>query len=336
MKQRNQTIDSLRGLSIIAMIAIHTFVFYLSQKGWVEFFWNWLQFAVPVFVFCSAYIFWQKPLSFEWNNIFSHTKKRVTRLLIPYYLFLLIFLPISFIKTPKNFNFTYIFKSLTLTGGIDINWLVLLFFMFIFLQIMISWLVTKRRNWFYLYTVVVFIGAVILLFIKPRLDYKFIMWLPWSLITLFTYYFVKYEKNDKWLFGSVLITITTFVISYQLLVIRSHSFRFFDNKYPPNLYILSYGILSIVLLFLIFKFINPRFKTITNILSFYSLYSYEIFFIQYVAIYLLNTYIKTIKYSPIGFFIVVLLITTIVQIALNRLRKIYIQRFSTLKRGPTI
>lgn len=330
MQQRNQTIDSLRGISIIAMIMLHTNVFYLSQGGWVSFFWNWLQFAVPIFVFCSAYIFWQKPLSFEWSNIFSHIKKRVTRLLVPYYIFLLIFLPISFIRAPKNFNFTYIFKSLTLTGGIDINWLVLLFFIFIFLQIIISWLLIRHRCWFYLYTVIVFISAVLLLFIRPKFDYKLIMWLPWSLITIFAYYFVKYEKDNKRMIGNIFLATTLFVISYQLLMIWSHSLRFFNNKYPPNLYILSYGILSIAVLFLIFKFINSRFKTITNILSFYSLYSYEIFFIQYIVIYLLNTYLKTIKYSPIGFFIVVLSITTITQITLNRLRKIYNQRFSIL------
>ena len=320
MKQRNQTIDSLRGLSILAMIMLHTNVYYLSQGGWVSFFWNWLQFAVPVFVFCSAYIFWQKPLSFEWNNVFSHIKKRVTRLFVPYYLFLLIFLPISFIKTPKNFNFTYIFKSLTLTGGIDINWLVLLFFMFVFLQVILSWLLNRHHKWFYLYVTIAFVSSVVLLFIRPKFDYKLIMWLPWSLITVFTYYFVKYEKDKKWIFGSILIAITAFVISHQLLIVRSHSLRLFDNKYPPNLYVLSYGILSIVILFVIFKFINQRSKTITNILSFYSLYSYEIFFIQYIVIYLLNTYFKTIKYSPLGFFVVVLSITTLLQIGLNKIR----------------
>ena len=327
---RNSTIDSLRGLSIIAMIILHTNVYYLSYGGWVSFFWNWLQFAVPVFVFCSAYIFWRKPLSFEWSNIFSHTKKRVTRLLIPYYIFLLVFLPISFIKAPKNFNFTYILKSLTLTGGIDINWLVLLFFMFIFLQVFLSWLFNRHHKWFYLYVTIAFVSSVVLLFIQPKFDYKLIMWLPWSLITIYAYYFVKYEKDKKWIIGSILIVITMFVISYQLLVIRNYSLRFFDNKYPPNLYILSYGIGSITLLYLFFKFINPRFKTITNILSFYSLYSYEIFFIQYVVIYLLNTYLKTIKCPPLGFFIVVLSITTTAQITLNRLRKMYTQRFSTL------
>ncbi|NCO88625.1 hypothetical protein AUK04_00415 [Candidatus Roizmanbacteria bacterium CG2_30_33_16] len=326
MQQRNQTIDSLRGLSIIAMIAIHTFVFYLSQKGWVEFSWNWLQFAVPIFVFCSAYIFWQKPLSFERSAILSHIKKRVIRLLIPYYLFLLVFLPINFIKTSKNFSFTYIFKSLTLTGGIDINWLVLLFFMFIFLQIIIAYLLNNHRNFFYLYMIIVFISTIILLFIRPKFDYKLIMWLPWSLITIFAYYFVRFEKSKKWLVGSVIFTAALFVISYQILVIGNYSLRFFSNKYPPNLYILSYGLLSIALLFVIFKFINTRFKTITNILSFYSLYSYEIFFIQYVVIYLLNTHLKTVKYSPFGFFVVVLLITTLLQLGLNKAR-FHILRF---------
>ena len=150
------------------------------------------------------------------------------------------------------------------------------------------------------------------------------MWLPWSLITIYAYYFVKYEKEKKWIVGNIFLTAALFVMSYELLIMRNYSLRFFNNKYPPNLYILSYGILSIALLFIIFKYINSRFKTITNILSFYSLYSYEIFFIQYVVIYLLNTYIKTIKYSPIGFFIVVFSITTILQIGLNKIRLLFI------------
>ena len=324
MQQRNQTIDSLRGLSIIAMNAIHTLVFYLSKKGWVEFFWNWLQFAVPIFVFCSAYIFWQKLVPAGWSNVFLYVKKRVARLLSPYYIFLLIFLPISVFKEPNKFNFPYLIKSLFLVGGIDINWLVLLFFMFIFLQIIISWLLINRRYWFYLYITITFISSVVLLFVRPKFDYKFIMWLPWSLITIYAYYFVKYEKEKKWIVGNIFLTAALFVMSYELLIMRNYSLRFFNNKYPPNLYILSYGILSIALLFIIFKYINSRFKTITNILSFYSLYSYEIFFIQYVVIYLLNTYIKTIKYSPIGFFIVVFSITTILQIGLNKIRLLFI------------
>lgn len=92
---RNSTIDSLRGLAIVAMIMLHTNAYFLSRGGWVSFSWNWLHFAVALFVFCSVYLFWKKAPAQPYP-VMEYIKKRVLRLLIPYYMFLLVFLQIIY------------------------------------------------------------------------------------------------------------------------------------------------------------------------------------------------------------------------------------------------
>src|SRR3990167_7983794 len=87
MRERFETIDFLRGISIIFMMFIHStipftydsFAFGLS---------NIFQFVVATFVFCSAYLFYKKEAYLNINHTFSYFKKRLFRLLAPYYIFL--------------------------------------------------------------------------------------------------------------------------------------------------------------------------------------------------------------------------------------------------------
>src|SRR6266403_5134039 len=98
MTERNQLIDNLRGVSMIVIILTHTTAFFPGDKV-AYLLWNWSHFAVPIFLFCSAYLFLKKsddkPLHF-----FSYLKKRVVRLLLPYYLFFFFFLIALFFISP--------------------------------------------------------------------------------------------------------------------------------------------------------------------------------------------------------------------------------------------
>ncbi|MBI3887543.1 acyltransferase family protein [Candidatus Microgenomates bacterium] len=125
--QRTQLIDTLRGLAMLVMILTHTTVFFLQDPS-ANFLWNWSHFAVPIFVFCSVYLFFQKSL-YDKIAFWSFVKKRFVRLLIPYYWFLLFFLIILFFTKPETLSIKYLLQSIFVIGGVDINWLVLLFMM---------------------------------------------------------------------------------------------------------------------------------------------------------------------------------------------------------------
>jgi len=336
MTKRNSIIDSLRGLAILAMIMIHTNAYFLERGGWVSFVWNELQFAVPVFIFCSNYIYWQRFLARGRKSIGSYFKNRLFRLVIPYYSFLLVYLPIVYLKEPHKLTADYLLKSLAAIGGVDIGWLVLLFLCLTLMQPAIAFLIrTKKWVWLSAYTALSLIVTLIFLFLKPSFDYRWTMWLPWSFYIIYTYYFVRNEGQKWWLPVSIAAGLLSFVICYWLLVIWKAPLSFYQNKYPPNLYMIGYGLLSIPLLYLFFQRFNSFLYATKPALAFFSRYSYEVFFIHYIVIYVLTVYFKTVRFTPGGFFISVLSTTTIVQIGLNKIRAkiIFFQHYKAARQS---
>lgn len=81
-------IDNLRGISIIAMMIIHATAYFLKDKT-AYFIWDNLEWAVPVFVFCSFYVLFEKNLEFKRDQLIAFYKKRLKRLILLYYLFLI-------------------------------------------------------------------------------------------------------------------------------------------------------------------------------------------------------------------------------------------------------
>ena len=329
-KARHLEIDFLRALSMLAVIFIHTNAYFLSKKN-VFLIWDFCQFAVVAFVFCSSYIFFQREKLLDLKSFFSYLKKRLLRLLIPYWVFLTIILGLIMVKEPSRINLFFVLKDIFAVSGIDINWLVLLFVQFSVLFPILSSLRRKMPWLFYLYGVSAVLSSVVLLFYKPSVDYKVIMWLPWSVVALFSWYYIKHQKKSLFLPLSMSVSLLLFILLRLVLTSTHHSLTQFDNKYPPNLYHLSYGLFWVVLLSFIFKskfFLLPPIK---HSLSFLSKKSYSLFFIHYVVIYVLTVFFK-LNLSWIIFFIFVLGITMIVQLTLTSVNYL----FSTAKRGPTI
>ena len=329
-KIRHLEIDFLRALSILAVIFIHTSAYFLSKKN-VFFVWDFCQFAVVTFVFCSSYVFFQRERLLSLGSFFAYLKKRLLRLLIPYWIFLFVMLSLIMIKEPNKINFAFVLKNVFVIGGIDINWLVLLFILSSVLFPILSFLRHKKPWLFYLYGTFSLASSVILLFYKPGFDFRLIMWLPWSVVALFSWYYIKHQKQS--LFLPLTMSVSLFLFSLLKLVLSSthHSLILFDNKYPPNLYHLAYGLFLTALLSFIFKAEFFRFAPIKISLSFLSKKSYSLFFIHYVVVYVLTMFYK-ISFTWISFFIYVLTATIIIQLILTFAGYL----FSTAKRGPTI
>ena len=95
---------------------------------------------------------------------------------------------------------------------------------------------------------------------------------------------------------------------------------FVNNKYPPNLYHLSYGVTMTFLLYLIFQ--NITFPgVVKKIIQFFSFNSYSIFFIHFLLIKILRDQFDIGKFGWLGFLFIILALTVVVQLFANKLRQ---------------
>jgi len=120
-KERDSSFDAFRGLAIIAVVAIHAvdsaFLWrYPSTDTWNFFllvtYRQLLNFAVPAFIFISGYWMSKKPVkSLEDYKIFL--KRRLSRVLIPYFFWSFILLGLAIVQTHHIDIYKIIFKLMT-------------------------------------------------------------------------------------------------------------------------------------------------------------------------------------------------------------------------------
>jgi len=312
-KPRNFIIDDLRGLGIFVMIMIHTNVYFLSNKiAYTTL--ELSQFAVPLFVFCSSYLSFQKELVFTPKTFFEYVKKRFFRLLPPYYIFLAIYLIFTHLKEPKKITEQYVINNILMIGGLDFNWLVFLFLEFTFLTPFLYILRKKRHLLFMIFFITSMFSAVIFLRYTPLPNYRYFMWLPWSLVIIFALFFKELEKNKKFILGSIIISGLLFFLSRTYQDLTAHSLFQYNNKYPPNVYHLSYGIFATLILYKISEY--NLLLPFRKLFAYLSKFSYSIYFIHILVIYVVTVFMK-IKFNWVSFFVSVLLISLTVQWILN-------------------
>jgi len=307
MKTRYPEIDLLRGLAMVAMILIHTTVFYVSNP--VAFFlWNYSQWAVPAFIYCSGYIYFLK------NNVNYFSKKRFLRLLIPYWIFLPFFFLVLLITYPKQLTIHYIFQSIFLTGGVQINWMVLLFLQFAVLLPILNWM-HKQKTLFWIYSLLAIGSSILFLFWKFPFDWRIIMWLPWSVVLLFSFFYIKKGKKNVILI-ILIFSLIFYLFSLFILHSKGHSTHFYDNKYPPNLLIISFGMVAISGFYIILEKGRLPFS---SILLFLSKNSYSVYFIHYLILTLFMPWVDKLRNVWFLLFFLVFIPTVLVQKLINKI-----------------
>lgn len=320
MNSRLHHIDMMRGIALFVMILIHTNAYFLSDRLAYTL-WDISEFAVPVFIFCSAYLFfYKKPVFGSSGDILKYVKKRFARLLVPYYVFAAVFFGIIYLKEPQKLTSAYIFQSLTATGGIDINWLVFLFLSFAILMPVLKLWIDKRRLYFYLFCVASLISSVIFLFNSSLLtvNYRWTMWLPWSLVIVASYFVFRYEKR-RWFYPiSLICSFGVFVVLRIILSDFHRSLVMYNNKYPPNLYHLAYGLFSLIILLMVTNTGLFRWRPVFSFFGFLSKYSYPLFFSHYAIVFILMLFFK-FRFTWISFFATVFLLSIATQFLINLL-----------------
>lgn len=297
---------------MFAMMVIHACSYFLRDKTTLLI-WDSLQWAVPVFLFCSFWLFYDKTKEFEASDWLPYLKKRLTRLLIPYYYFLAAYFPLLFFFQRKNFNAGYLAANAFLYKGIDFNWLVLLFVYLIFLMPVIL-IMRKNKIIFYGYFAVSLIASVF--FIFQRFNYRIIMWLPWSVFIYFTLFYMAHRNNKKALSVLAVAAGALFLILRYIEVKIGHNLTQYANKYPPTLYHLSFGMFWVIILraaaqknyFSLFKF--------DRLLHFLSVNSYSLYFIHILVMFTLDWLNLMASNWPL-FFIQIISITSAIQIFIS-------------------
>ncbi len=312
--KRNTSIDFLRGLAVLVMIAIHVTAYYLNQK--ITFIiWDYIHFVVPVFIFCSAYIYFEKDSDAPFN--ISYVVKRVKRLVIPYYIFLIPFFSYFWFFDRKSFSLNGLKKYVLLMGDRDLNWLVILFIYILLLLPFIRFL-SKKKYLLWIFTLVVFSSSIILIFVKPAIHFRLYMWLPWSVVLLFSYMVATLKVKKKFLIISAISWFVIFIFGRYIVQLLGKTLVLTENKYPPNLYYLSYGMFWISVLYLIHSSIKIP-AVIQKFFDFLSQYSYSLFFIHFLYLYILTGTVKFKVYPWWGVSIFLLTVSVITQIILNRM-----------------
>ena len=314
-KTRNNIIDDLRGIAILVMILIHTNAYFLHVKlAYLTL--EISQFAVPVFIFCSAYLSFRKKMDLDRQSLVSYVKKRFVRLLQPYYLFLVVHFIFTFIAEPRKMTTAYVTNNIFLTGGLDFNWLVLLFIQFTFLIPFLTWLRDKNKRFFYLYTAISAISTLVFLKYTPLPYYRAIMWLPWSLLIIFTMEYVEAEANGAWQTTTATLAIILYGLTRFFQTEIGHSLYHYNNKYPPNMYHLSYGIVCILVLAFLSRKNVFAWQPLRWLIRFLSVYSYSIYFFHILVIFTVTVFLK-MKFTWISFFLTVTAATLLMQMMAN-------------------
>ncbi len=292
-KERYLHIDFLKAVAVIVLMIIHVFSYYLNDKL-IYHSWNWLHFVVPIFVFTSGYLWASvyKKYLFNNRNYFSWIKKRLIRLLFPYYFFLFLHYFLWFIF-PNFFqgigllkDLKFILYSIFLLGGVDFNWLVLLFIQLTILSPLIAFSFKNKKSFLIIFFISVLSSVYFSLFKFPYQHFKWVMILPWLMVFyLGMFSFLIENKLKK-------INIKKFyifmVLFFSLIFLFFYYYRpkiiFTENKYPPNLLYLSYGLAITYLLVFVSKFNLFGRQIFRKAMTCLGKNSYHLFFVHYIFI----------------------------------------------------
>lgn len=335
---RFDEVDVIRAFGIIAIIIIHILTYNLSNPL-NKFLWNNLQFVVVSFVFCSGFVLASIYTSFaSISQTLSWYKKRFIRLILPFWIYLCfhytlwILFPNSFSGLGLSKDAGYFIKSAALIGGDNLNWLPLIFLMLTFLfPIFMNWKGKKKIMTVYLILSV--IVTIIFTFITfPYSYYRFVMWIPWSLVLLFSIYISVKAKEDKNAIKTsqryLLFGILFFVMYLCFHILNTNTgklLNFYNHKYPPDFYYLLFGISLTCFSLLIARLKIWKNKMIKNTYGFISKNSYQIFFIHYIlldAVLILSKH-KSVFKSPIIQFTIILFVSLIIAAALDKVTLIF-------------
>ncbi|MDV7750674.1 acyltransferase [Enterococcus faecium] len=224
-------------------------------------------FDVPLLVFISGYL---AAKSYKQGNSYQYYLKRIKRLAVPAWLFLIVFFVIQtivysrpgLVDIVKGFLFQ---KDANMVGML---WVIWVYLVCAFLIPMISRFKYTKKSVF-LAGIVFLIYEIVCIFTNLanyRILYVTVFTVvPWGVLTFWSFYYDCIPAKRKYLFAILFACIFLGIAS--MLRVKTGSFVMTnDYKYPARLYYLSFAMPIIIIIYEFLKRINlPKSKIISFI-----------------------------------------------------------------------
>jgi peptidoglycan/LPS O-acetylase OafA/YrhL len=334
MEHRIEAIDYLRGLAILLVIIIHiiaiqdiTSTDYTNSELLYNLR-NLFQFCVITLVVCSGFSLYiaNKDLKLRPKELLVFYNKRLKRLLLPYWLFLLFFIAVHYLLRLatgvqlENISLKYLTESILFIGGISglrflIAAMVMLTLLFPFLKALYD-----RFNKLTLFTVLTlaYIATVAVFRYLPIdiwtaewqslgviqvINFSLCFVLGWSIAYMLGFMIEKYYKDLSSIKREIQLTalfIVLFVAARIALDLLHTSNGMVLNKYPPSPYYLSYGIMmTFALLTLFFRYKHFMHKITKHFFDFFSTNSYWLFLYSALTISIISPIVRETRIGNI-------------------------------------
>lgn len=287
---RDLKVDTLRAVAILSILLAHSGVKY--------FIFNLRSFDVPLMAFCLgiSYYYSSKDTSY-----FNYIKKRIKRLLLPTFLFLIILFDLFYIvdfllDIPYQFNFNYIIHSFYMDTSYGYGWIMRTFFLICLIIPFFYKLgekVSKVQS-----MILIFFFLVVIQYFLIRLGsfipkdnqyyYEQILLIPFGYCPIVFLGILAKKINVK--SGIKISFIMFFSLIISLYVYGFSGFNTF--KYPPEAPYIFYGTMCSIVLWLLtqlFEFRNPK---VINSIVFLSKNSQKIYFVHVFYIFIYEFYLR--------------------------------------------
>lgn len=290
-EKRNIGIDCLKLIGLLLIILAHT-----TENSIIL---QIRSFDVPLMVILSGIL---SVNSFKKEeNTWKYYKKRFLRLVIPTYIFIIIYF--TLIKVLKvisgdlqyRTDFYAVIKSFLLSGGIGYIWIIRVYLLMAMITPTLVTCKEKMNN-------KLFYSGLLLIYIVYEIVYQYIGNANWFLEYVL-YYIIPYgeilaigifigeKQNNKkikilgYLFGIIFIA-----IAILQFVENGHFVYTNEFKYPPRIYYISYAMFAAINIISIiqklnFDKLNKKVQTIIIFISKHSLWIY-LWHIIYVSIFI--------------------------------------------------
>ena len=285
MQDRKYYVDVMKFIGICCLFFAHV-------KG-PEVLENIRGFDVPMMVILSGFL---AVSSFEKVGNLSYIWKRAKRLVIPTWIFLIVFY-LCMMASGQNVNPADVLKSFLfqrdcgLAGGVWIIWVYLI-------CAVLAPLLKKgmERSWFLPAAIAVLIAYEAVVALVPNLTdvrilyYSAFTIIPYGVILLLGMYLNKLDTSKRIILLVCVAAVHVILVGYYVL--RNGDYQLISQyKYPARTYYLSYGLsITIILMEVLQKIENklPRIKLIT----FVSKHSLWIYLWQIMMLTIVNHVIK--------------------------------------------
>lgn len=222
------------------------------------------------------------------REIGTFYKKRILRLLLPFYIyaFFHILLTHLFPSLFSGIGIHYpidIISLLLLGRTIDLSWITLLFIELSLLFPLLAY-INKYKYGLWGYALFATISTIILSFSKvPYLLSFYIMWIPWSLGIVFSYMLV-HKKKWQWYILLTSIFTVLFLLSFSLWQLQMYPLSLRDNKYPPNIYFMAYSFMITSWVVLLSKLAFWEKSFLRTLITWVSKQSYTFFLVHFIVL----------------------------------------------------